>query len=75
VAINVLNRDNPYEYVYVQGTVVNDEEEDENLDVHAHMDKLAKKYMDLDEYPWHKEDEQRVIIKVAPDKIVLNSPQ
>ena len=40
----------------------------------ADIDKLAKKYMDVDEYPFRKEDETRLIIKIAPDKVVLNSP-
>jgi PPOX class probable F420-dependent enzyme len=70
VAINVINLENPYEYVYVQGTVC-----DESTDgADEHIDKLAKKYMDVDEYPFRKEDETRLIIKIAPDKVVLNSP-
>jgi PPOX class probable F420-dependent enzyme len=70
IAINVMNQDNPYEYVYVQGTVA--EESTDGAD--EHIDKLAKKYMDVDEYPFRKDDETRVIIKVWPDKIILNSP-
>ena len=70
VAINVINLENPYEYVYIQGTVA----EDTTDGADEHIDKLAKKYMDVDEYPFRKEDETRLIIKVAPDKIILNSP-
>jgi PPOX class probable F420-dependent enzyme len=70
VALNVLNLENPYEYVYVQGTVA--EEMTDGAD--EHIDKLAKKYMDVDEYPFRKDDETRLIIKVWPDKIILNSP-
>jgi PPOX class probable F420-dependent enzyme len=70
VAINVINLENPYEYVYVQGTVTQDTTDGAD----EHIDKLAKKYMDVDEYPFRQEGETRLIIKIAPDKVVLNSP-
>ncbi|HEX5247726.1 MAG TPA: PPOX class F420-dependent oxidoreductase [Gaiellaceae bacterium] len=34
-----------------------------------HINKLAKKYVDLDEYPWLQPGEQRVIVKITPDKV------
>jgi PPOX class probable F420-dependent enzyme len=70
VAINVLNNENPYEYVYIQGTVADDTTEGAD----EHIDKLAKKYLDVDEYPYRTDAEQRLIIKVAPEKITHNSP-
>jgi PPOX class probable F420-dependent enzyme len=70
VALNVLNAENPYEYVYIQGTVA----EDTTDGADEHIDKLARKYMDVDDYPFRKDDETRLIIKIAPDKVVLNSP-
>src|SRR3954462_15314071 len=70
VAINVINQENPYEYVYVQGSVA----EDTTDGADEHIDKLAKKYLDADESPCRQEGETRLIIKVAPDKVVLNSP-
>jgi PPOX class probable F420-dependent enzyme len=70
IAINVLNNENPYEYVFIQGTVAEDTTEGAD----EHIDKLAKKYMDLDEYPYRTDGEQRLIIKVAPEKIKHNNP-
>jgi PPOX class probable F420-dependent enzyme len=70
IAINVPNHENPYEYVYIQGTVAGDTTDGAD----EHIDKLAKKYMDVDEYPFRQEGEQRLIIKVAPDKIRHNNP-
>lgn len=70
IAINVPNQENPYEYVYIQGTVTADTTDGAD----EHIDKLAKKYMDVDEYPFRQDGEQRLIIKVAPDKITHNSP-
>ena len=70
IAINVLNQENPYEYVYIRGTVAEDTEDGAD----EHIDKMAKKYMDVDEYPFRQEGETRIIIKVAPDKITHNNP-
>lgn len=69
VAIEVNNSENPYEYVEVRGRVAlitTDGADD-------HIDQLAKKYMDLDEYPFRQEGEQRVTILIEPDKIKGNA--
>ena len=70
VTLVVINQENPYEYVYVQGSVAGDTTDGAD----EHIDKLAKKYMDVDEYPFRKDGETRLIVTIAPDKIVLNSP-
>jgi PPOX class probable F420-dependent enzyme len=62
VAVSVVDRNDPYRLVVVRGTA---EFVDEGAD--AHIDKLAKKYLDADTYPWHKAEEQRVIVRVVPD--------
>ena len=33
------------------------------------IDKLAKKYLGVDEYPYHKASEQRLKIRIAPEHI------
>jgi len=63
VAISVVDRNDPYRLVVLRGTA---EFIEEGAD--AHIDKLAKKYLDADTYPWRKDDEQRVIVKVTPEK-------
>jgi len=35
----------------------------------AHIDKLAKKYLDADSYPFRKEGEVRVIVRIRPERI------
>ncbi len=65
VGISVHEQDNPYNHVALQGDVV--EITHEGAD--AHIDALAKKYMDAEEYPWRADGEVRVIIKVQPDAI------
>lgn len=34
-----------------------------------HIDKLARKYINLDKYPKRSKNEQRVILKIKPEKI------
>jgi len=59
----VVNRDDPYERATVRGRVVEMVDGDE---ARAHIDKMAKKYLGTDEYPWYK-GETRIIVKVEPD--------
>ena len=35
----------------------------------AHIDSLAKKYLDKDKYPWGQPGEQRVIFEIEPQKV------
>jgi PPOX class probable F420-dependent enzyme len=65
VAIDVLPADNLQSgYVSVTGTA---ELVDEGAD--EMIDRLAKKYMDMDKYPWRQPGEQRVIIRIRPEKV------
>jgi PPOX class probable F420-dependent enzyme len=65
--LNVMNLENPYEYVSIDGSLVEDTHEGAD----EHIDSLAKKYMDVDSYPYRKEGEQRVIFKIKPEKVTL----
>jgi hypothetical protein len=35
----------------------------------AHIDKMAKKYIGKDKYPWRGPNEVRILVKVAPEKV------
>jgi PPOX class probable F420-dependent enzyme len=65
VAIDVLNNDNPYEMVTVRGRVI--EVTRDGAD--AHIDRLAKKYLGRDTYPNRQPGEQRVIIRIEPERL------
>ena len=65
VAIAVINAENPYQQVNIRGRVV--EMTHEGAD--DHIDSLAKKYLGVDSYPGRNPDEQRVIVKIAPDSV------
>jgi PPOX class probable F420-dependent enzyme len=65
VAISVFDQNDPYEQVVVHGTVVDLTHDG----AREHIDRLAKKYLGLDEYPWLEPGEQRVIVRARPDHI------
>ena len=66
VAISIANRDKQYEKVDIRGRVV-DFVEGEEAD--RHIDKMAKKYIGEDKYPWKAPGEQRVIVKIQPERV------
>ena len=66
VAISVANRENQYEKVDIRGRVV-DFVEGEEAD--RMIDKLAKKYIGKDEYPWRSPSETRVKVLIEPEKV------
>jgi PPOX class probable F420-dependent enzyme len=71
VTLTVQNSENPYEYLEVRGRV--SELTRDGAD--QHIDSLAKKYMDLDEYPLRQPGEQRVIIRVEPEHVYVTPPR
>jgi PPOX class probable F420-dependent enzyme len=60
----VLDPNDPYRWVAVSGPV---EITEEGAD--AQIDKLAKKYIGQDEYPWRNPEEQRLKILLEPDRV------
>ena len=65
VALSVTDPDNPYKRLEVRGRVV--EVTTEGAD--ASIDRLAKKYMDKDSYPFRSDKEVRVIYKIEPERV------
>jgi PPOX class probable F420-dependent enzyme len=65
VAISIAGQDNPYENLIVQGKVVEMTHDGADEDIDA----LAKRYLDADSYPYRQPGEQRVIVKIEPQKV------
>jgi PPOX class probable F420-dependent enzyme len=63
--VSVANPDNPYEYVSVTGRLAGDTHEGAD----EHIDMLAKKYMDVDSYPYRQDGEQRVKFTLEPERV------
>ncbi len=61
VGLSILDPDDPYRYVSIRGEVADVTEEG----AVEHIDELARRYMDVEEYPHHgDEDGERVIVRI-----------
>src|SRR5947209_18819370 len=60
----VVDPQDPYKWVAVSGRA---ELTTEGAD--AEIDKLAKKYLGKDEYPWRNPEEQRVKVRIRPEHV------
>jgi PPOX class probable F420-dependent enzyme len=67
VAVTVVDPDDTYNVVAVEGTVT--EVSTEGAD--AHIDALAKKYLGVDSYPMRTPDEVRLRVTVRTDRILM----
>ena len=65
VALAISDPTNPYRYLQIRGRVVEIDEKGAD----AHIDKMAKKYIGQDRYPWKKPGEQRLIVKILPERV------
>lgn len=65
VALSVTDPEQPYKALMIRGKVskVVTEGADE------HIDKLAKKYLGKDKYPFRKPDEKRIVYRVKPESV------
>ncbi len=71
VTCTVVNMSNLYEFASIEGTLV----ERTNEGAKEHIDFLARKYLGLDEYPFHSATEPRVLFKIRPNRILHMAPE
>lgn len=64
VSLSLTDPENPYRYLEVRGTVV--ERTTDGAD--DHINKMAKKYLGQDVYPFRQPGEVRVIYKIKPER-------
>jgi PPOX class probable F420-dependent enzyme len=64
VSLVVVDPADPYRWISVSGTA---ELVDEGAN--EQIDRLAKKYVGRDTYPWHKPNERRVTVRISPTRI------
>jgi len=67
VAVSVVSKDNPLDMITIRGTV----EELIPDYQYKHADKLTQQYMNRDHYPFKRNDEKRVILKIKPNKVFV----
>jgi PPOX class probable F420-dependent enzyme len=64
VELAVASSENPYQHVRIKGRA---ELVDEGAE--EHIDKLSKKYIGEDSYPWRAPGDRRVIIRIRPERV------
>jgi PPOX class probable F420-dependent enzyme len=67
VSLAIIDPDNPYRYLELRGRVVEITEQGAS----EHIDKMAKKYLGVDKYPYKNPNEIRVIYKIQPDHATM----
>ena len=65
VAISIYNQENPYSSAFIRGRVV----EITHEGAEEHIDKLAKKYLGQDTYPYRQPGDKRVILVIEPEHV------
>jgi PPOX class probable F420-dependent enzyme len=68
VSLAIIDPENPYRYLEIRGKVTEITEQGAD----AHIDKMAKKYLGKDSYPYRTPGEVRIIVKIAPEKVHVN---
>jgi PPOX class probable F420-dependent enzyme len=67
VSVSILDPDDPYRYLEVRGHVVEIEPDPQK----AFLDRLARKYLDQDTYPYEeRRSVERVIMHIQPGHVV-----
>ncbi len=63
IAVSIVDPENPYRYLEVRGEVTEIEEDPDNDFINA----MAKKYLGMDEYPYHQPGDERVVLYLKPE--------
>jgi PPOX class probable F420-dependent enzyme len=64
VSLSIVDPENPYRYLEIRGRLERIDPDPER----AFINKMAKKYLGVDEYPWHMPTDERVVMVVRPEK-------
>jgi PPOX class probable F420-dependent enzyme len=66
VALSIADQNNMYDKVVIRGRVRLQTLEGAD----AHIDKLAKKYIGKDKYPWRAPQEKRIMLRIEPNHLL-----
>jgi len=67
VALAIIDPENPYRYLEIRGRV----KEITEQGAATHIDKMAKKYLGVDKYPYSQPGEVRVMYKIQPEHATM----
>jgi PPOX class probable F420-dependent enzyme len=65
VALEISDPANPYRYIQIRGRVADITEQGADV----HIDRMTKKYLNKDTYPFRQPGEVRVLYKIRPDHV------
>lgn len=65
VALSVHDNANPYRYIQIRGKVLSHTTDG----AEAHIDKMAKKYMNLDSYPFRTATDKRTLYRIQAEHV------
>lgn len=61
LALSITDPENPYRYIELRGATSVEDDVD-----NAFINKMAKKYLNEDVYPWNQPDDVRVVVRLRP---------
>lgn len=67
IAVSVVSNSNPLDMTTIRGTVIEIIPDYEYL----HIDRLTKKYLDQENYPFRTPGEKRIILKIKPERVFI----
>ena len=67
VAVSVVANDNPLDMTTIRGKVVEIIPDYE----YKHADRLTLQYMGRDHYPFKRENEKRIVLKIKPERVFV----
>ena len=67
VAVSVVDYNNPLNMTTIRGKVIQIIPDYD----YSHANELTKQYMGINEYPYKRENEKRIILKIKPEKIFV----
>jgi len=70
VTVCLADPENPYRYLEIRGRVADVTTEG----AEAHIDRMAKKYLDQETSPFRQPGEVRVRYRIVPEKVVPFAP-
>lgn len=67
VAVSVVSKENPLDMTTIRGKV---EEIIPDYE-YKHADRLTKQYLGRDHYPFKRQDEKRIVLKIKPEHVFI----
>jgi len=67
IAVSVVSSENPLDMTTIRGSVVEIISDYE----YKHADRLTKKYLGLEHYPFKRIDEKRIILRIKPEHVFV----